>query len=891
MTTPIGSFQGLASGVQWRDLVDQIIEVETSRALGPVSSALNAENRRIEGWTALSAAVTKARDALAALKDGSAFRTRSATVGTTASGRNLATVSGIASAAPGRYAVEVENLAQSEKLSGLAVADAGVALGVSGRFSINGASVTIEATDSLSRVRDKINASNTGAAPTRVAATLVSANGATRLVLSSETTGARGIELADDRSGTGSTSTLEALGFIDSSRALNVGADGTTRSMRISSTTLAAAAALGISVSPSPATILVNGRTLTVDLENDSLAQIVARINALSPNAATLESETEGSTTWSRVAIAGSVAGDGSPEADLVMEALGLRVGGRASNITQSVSFDSVLTGFGGATATGSTQLTDLGVGSAAGLQAGDVINVVGTDGAGAAVNYAYTVTGTDTVDDLLTSLQSAFAPGQDVTASIVDGQLRFTDTVSGDSRLALTLSAGLQSGGTLDFGSSTTTYGRIRQLSVGEDARIRVDGALITSRSNTIAGAAGGASLALTGEEDGATFDVTIAATRDTSIGVVQGFATAYNELLAAVTNETKATGRLPFASSARAVLGSMKGILLSNQVGLGASAQYQRAGAVGLSLQKDGTLKLDTNVFRAALENDPLGVEALFTSAGSADNPNIQYVGADGVTPSSVSALIITQAATKSSTLGSAFATYAAGGTPASMTVTSEGSGRSATITLQNGDTPSILAARLQAAFTENGVEVAASVEGGALRFTSTAYGSTGGFTVAYTDPGAEAPDTQLGIAAGSYDTGLDAAGTLDGEAMTGAGQLLTSLKGLVLRYTGTDNAATSEVRYSRGLGGALTQSAESVLATGSGAAALQIDSARNRIASLEKRELDIVDRLERRRIALVADFTRMETLLSQLQAQGSWLTSQTSTLNAIARGRAGG
>src|SRR5690606_1314158 len=113
---------------------------------------------------------------------------------------NLATVSGIASAAPGRYAVEVENLAQSEKLSGLAVADAGVALGVSGRFSINGASVTIEATDSLSRGRDKINASNTGAAPTRVAATLVSANGATRLVLSSETTGARGIELADDRS-------------------------------------------------------------------------------------------------------------------------------------------------------------------------------------------------------------------------------------------------------------------------------------------------------------------------------------------------------------------------------------------------------------------------------------------------------------------------------------------------------------------------------------------------------------------------------------------------------------------------------------------------------------------------------------------------------------------
>jgi len=153
----------------------------------------------------------------------------------------------------------------------------------------------------------------------------------------------------------------------------------------------------------------------------------------------------------------------------------------------------------------------------------------------------------------------------------------------------------------------------------------------------------------------------------------------------------------------------------------------------------------------------------------------------------------------------------------------VTAEGSGRSATVTLANGDTPAILAAKLQAAFNEENVAVNASVEGGALRLTSTEYGSLGGFTIAYTDPGAEAPGTQLGLAAGSFDTGLDAAGTLDGEAMTGAGQLLTSLKGLVLRYTGTDDNATSEVRYTRGLAGSLSQSAESVLALVGGVAYL--------------------------------------------------------------------
>lgn len=889
MTTPIGSFQGLASGIQWRDLVDQIIEVETARALTPVSTALGAENRRIEGWAALTTSLTKARDALATLKDGSAFRSRTSTVGNTASGRALATVSSVATAAAGRYSVEVENLAQAEKLTGMGVADPAAALGLTGRFSINGASVTIEATDSLIRVRDKINAVNTGAAPSRVSATLSSANGATRLVLSAESTGARGIELADDRSGAGSTSTLEALGFVDSSRTLNTGADGKVRSMRLSSTTLATAAALGISVSPSPATILVNGRTLTVDLENDSLAQIVARINALSPNAAAIETEVEGSTTWSRLAISGSVAGDGSPGADLVLEALGMRVGGRSSNVTQAVTFGAALTGFGGATATGSTQLTDLGVGSAAGLQAGDVISVSGTDGAGAAVSYSYTVSGTDTVDDLLDALESAFAPGRDVSASIVNGQLRFTDSVGGDSRLSLNLSAGLQSGGTLDFGATSTVFGRVRRLTAGEDARVRVDGALITSRSNTLAGAVGGATLNITGEEAGAPFDVVIAAQRDAAVTAATAFATAYNELSAAIAAETKTDGRLPYSSSARSVLGAMKGILISEQVGLGVGAQYTRASNVGLSLQKDGTLRLDATAFRAALERDPLAVEALFMSAGTASNANVQYVGSASVTPSAISNLVVTRAATRSSVLGTAFASYAAGGTPASMTVTSEASGASATVVLANGDTPAILAAKLSAAFTEHNVGVVAAVEGGALRLTSTDFGSIGGFTVSYTDPGAENPATQLGLAAQAHDTGLDALGTLDGEAMTGAGQLLTSLQGLVIRYTGTDDSATSEVRYTRGLAGSLSTSADAVLSTEGGAAALQTQSARTRIAALEKRELDILSRLERRRATLVADFTRMETLLSQFQAQSSWLTSQVTSLNAIAAGRA--
>jgi len=877
MTAPIGSIQGLASSVQWRDLVDQILEIETARALGPVSRNILAANARVEGWGALGTAVTKVRDSLKALQDGTAFRTRSSTVGTTATGRSLGAISNVGTAAPGRYQVEVQNLAQSEKLTGTAVASASTALGVSGRISVNGVAVTIEAGDSLSRVRDKLNAANTGSAASRVSASIVGNGSSSRLVLNADATGANGIELADDRSGPGGTSTLEALGLVDATRSLNTGSDGRVRSTRVSSTTLAAAAALGVNVATTPATILVNGRSLTVDLQNDSITDIVARINALSVNAAKVETETDGGTSWSRIAIAGSVVGDGSAASNTLLETLGMRVGGRTSAVRQVVTTGTALTGFGGATATGATLLADLGAGSSAGMQAGDVITLTGTDGAGAAATLSYTVSGTDTVDDLIGAIESAFAGGRAVDASIVDGRITFADSVTGESRLNVTLSAGLQGGGTLDFGANATQFGRVRRLAAGEDARIVVDGALFVGRTNTIADAVGGATLTVTGEEPGATFDVSVTATPETSVDAVQSFATAYNELQAAITKETRAGGRLANASSARAVLGGLKASLLNDMQGLGDAARYNRAGTVGLELQRDGTLKLNAEKFRAALVSDARGVEALFGTGGASSNGNVQFVGSDSVSPAGSYALLVTQAASRSTALGGVMSPYVIGGTPATMTVTGDGSGRSATITFSAGDTPTIIAARLQAVLGEQSVGVSASVEGGALRLTSDVYGGPGGFTVSYGDPGGEDPATQVGIAAAAYDNGVDAAGTLNGVAMTGSGQLLTAANGIVLRYTGTDASASSNVRFARGLAGALTRSADVVLQSGTGTIALQQSSAQSGIGALERREIDIQARLDRRRESLVAQFVRMEQIMGRLQGQGSWLTSQ--------------
>ena len=38
---PIGSFSGLSSGFQWRDMVDQMMQLEISRKITPLQNRLN----------------------------------------------------------------------------------------------------------------------------------------------------------------------------------------------------------------------------------------------------------------------------------------------------------------------------------------------------------------------------------------------------------------------------------------------------------------------------------------------------------------------------------------------------------------------------------------------------------------------------------------------------------------------------------------------------------------------------------------------------------------------------------------------------------------------------------------------------------------------------------
>jgi len=143
---------------------------------------------------------------------------------------------------------------------------------------------------------------------------------------------------------------------------------------------------------------------------------------------------------------------------------------------TEKHQLATALTVSGGGAATGATTFANLGLGVAA----GDTISISGTTRTGAAVSGSFSVLdpATDTLSDLLSSIQVAF--NQQVTASIdTAGHIVLSDIQGGDSQLSVSVTANNEGGGTLDFGTDTLlTEGRyalnIEALASGNGVQIQ---------------------------------------------------------------------------------------------------------------------------------------------------------------------------------------------------------------------------------------------------------------------------------------------------------------------------------------------------------------------------------------------------------------------------------
>ena len=598
MTSPM-NIGGLSSGLQWNDIVDSTIKALEARTVTPITQRITTRGKQKDAWSNLQKLVETLNTNARALRR-TGFGGFTASVPTSPStSRTLLSATATANATPGRYRVEVLQLADTAKMAGRSVTDTTAARNQTGSFSVNGTAISVEASDSLASIRTKINDANAG-----VTASIVSDGGTSgRLVITANTAGSTGVTITD---GTGGMA--RELGLLD------------TRSKPISSSTISAAAAMGMSVFPQPAQIRVGDVLVTADLANESLATIAAKINAAG-GAASVESEQFGDQTRFRLVVDGNVSAvDGDANSQAVIDALGFAAGS-AGALRQTVQ-SSAFTTSGDATVTAASSLAGIKVdGVSANLNVGDAINIRGTRGDGTSVTFGLVVGAGDTMQTLLdriNDVDDGFGAGtRSATAALgSDGRIRLTDNTGGASRLSLNLSVTRADGSTGTLGQSTTSVtGRSRELQSGRDAIIRVDGREVVRATNSITDAISGVNLNLLTAEPGTAIDITIDRDVKSATDAVKAFRDSYNAIRTFFDEQRVVDAPLYADSTLRRVVESFTSSL---RFEVAENGTYNTAVSAGLLLDRNGLLTFNEETFKTAMADKPGEIETLFGITG---------------------------------------------------------------------------------------------------------------------------------------------------------------------------------------------------------------------------------------------------------------------------------
>jgi flagellar hook-associated protein 2 len=196
---------------------------------------------------------------------------------------------------------------------------------------------------------------------------------------------------------------------------------------------------------------------------------------------------------------------------------------------------------------------------------------------------------------------------------------------------------------------------------------------------------------------------------------------------------------------------------------------------------------------------------------------------------------------------------------------------------------------------------VAVTASKDGSSqLVLTHDEYGSSESFTV-------QLSDTDLGTGAGASDlqdnqaySGVDVAGTINNEAATGSGQLLTgdapgsgettSVEGLTIKVTLTAAQLASQgqdqgnVKITMGVAELFDRALYDITNVSDGYLDYKIESLADRIDDFETQIGGMEVRLDRKMETMINRFVAMELALAKIQNMSDWLTGQ---VNTVSRG----
>jgi len=539
MALSTNQVSGLASGFDWRSMIDKLIAVD-HKSVDAVENRKKEYESRLSEWQSFNTKLLALKTAAGSLKDPDDFYVYTAEMSTdsaTVDGDDLLSVSASSDAVPGTYTVQVTQLATAQKLSSNPFSSRTDALGsaYAGDIVINGKVVTVSSTDSLADVANNINSANSGTDRSGVTASIV--NYGThdyRLILTSDETGENGISLLNRSS----SNLVQKFGWKDQQTAqVKNSITGGAQSDRFKSHNVSVKSLLGLTTGEtSTGSLTIGGTAVTINLSTMSLDDIKNAINnaGIPGVTASVISQTSDGTIYYRLQIDGTQT---FADENNILNTLGI-VDHTSDTVTGKVSGNSMSTE--GAYITKDTVLTDIDgyntftSGGYAG--GGDYLALTGTDTSGNSVGTVnFDISSATTVQDLLDEIENTY--GNVIAYVTADGKIR-VDDLAGGSSLAVNLADHIQdANSSLEFVTADADFGdaatRDRQITAGQDSEISIDGVTVTGSSNVIDDVITGVTIDLLKADAATTVTLEIDHDLDAVKSNIQDFVDKYNTVM----------------------------------------------------------------------------------------------------------------------------------------------------------------------------------------------------------------------------------------------------------------------------------------------------------------------------------------------------------------------
>lgn len=296
-----------------------------------------------------------------------------------------------------------------------------------------------------------------------------------------------------------------------------------------------------------------------------------------------------------------------------------------------------------------------------AGLLAGGTLKIELGALTGTAGAYAFAPDTTRTLDVTIAANSTLEQVRDAINTAATDGRVSAT-IVTGTNGPQLVLNSGktgtanvmqLSGLGGFDFSPAISGSGNFSQAAANggqaaSDAAFKLNGIAATSSTNTVTGVLDGVSLTLSKTNTGNPTVLTVTKDSTSSLtSAINSFVKIYNDTAASMKNlgyydaSTKKAGALQGDSTLRGAQSQVRTLL---QTKAGGTSAYQTLYDIGITLQTDGTLKLDTTKLNAAVAADYAGVTNLVSTVG-----NAYKVGLEGVVGTTGNITAATDSATR--------------------------------------------------------------------------------------------------------------------------------------------------------------------------------------------------------------------------------------------------